>query len=386
MLRLALGMVSGLRRGQLRVIAPDGTTHAVRAPEPGPDACIELKCARALRRILLGGDVGFAEAYVDGDIDSPDLTAVIALACANPELDGSLGSRPWLVRLRRLHHFLRRNSRSGSRRNIAAHYDLGNRFFALWLDPSMTYSSAIFAAPNQSLEQAQRHKLRLLADRLALVPDTSVLEIGCGWGAFAAYLAGERGCRVTAITVSREQHEAARRRVFEAGVADRAEIRLCDYRDVTGRYDRIASIEMIEAVGERYWPGFFATLRDRLAPGGLAGLQAITIADAFFEAYRGGVDFIQRYVFPGGVLPAPSVLRRLAASTGFTWRADQSYGPHYARTLAEWRDRFDAAWPRIRALGFDEAFARLWRYYLCYCEAGFATGRIDVSQIVLARE
>jgi cyclopropane-fatty-acyl-phospholipid synthase len=378
-------MMSGLKRGELRVSTPGGSLHVVRGAGPGPAAAIELRRHRALRRIVLGGDLGFAQAYIDGDLDSPDLTAVIALACANPELDGNLGSQSWLVRLRRIYHFFHSNTRRGSRRNIAAHYDLGNDFFALWLDPSMTYSSAIFAEPDYGLEQAQRHKLRLLADRLSIGPGSHVLEIGCGWGAFAAYLAGERGCRVTAITVSREQHEAARRRLFEAGLAERADVQLRDYRDVDGRYDRIVSVEMLEAVGEPFWPVFFSTLRERLVPGGLAGLQAITIADRFFAAYRGGVDFIQRHVFPGGVLPSPAILHRLAADAGLAWRADEGYGQHYARTLKEWRGRFDTAWPRIQALGFDERFARLWRYYLCYCEAGFAAGRIDVSQIVLAR-
>jgi cyclopropane-fatty-acyl-phospholipid synthase len=378
-------MMSGLRRGELRVRAADGGVHVLRGTEAGPNAVLDVRRQRALPRIILGGDLGFAQAYVDGEIDSPDLTAVIALACANHELDDNLGSQAWLVRLRRLYHLFHRNTRSGSRRNIAAHYDLGNDFFGLWLDPSMTYSSAIFATPDQSLEQAQRHKLRLLADRLAIAPGMQVLEIGCGWGAFAAYLAGERGCRVTAITVSREQHEAARRRVFEAGLGERADIQLRDYRDLGGQFDRAVSVEMLEAVGEAFWPVFFTTLHDRLRPGGLAGLQAITIADRFFAAYRGGVDFIQRHIFPGGVLPSPSILRQLTADAGLAWHADQGYGLHYARTLAEWRHRFDAAWPRVQALGFDEKFARLWRYYLCYCEAGFTTGRVDVRQIVLAR-
>jgi cyclopropane-fatty-acyl-phospholipid synthase len=283
----------------------------------------------------------------------------------------------WLDRLR---HRLRPNSRRGSRHNIAAHYDISNAFYGCWLDGAMTYSSALFRDGGETLEAAQLAKYHNLAHLLGLKPGQHVLEIGCGWGAFAIIAAKDYGCRVTAVTLSREQQAFAVQRVRAEGLESRVEVRLQDYRDVDGVFDRIASIEMFEAVGEAFWPAYWGVVRQRLKPGGVAALQVITIADDRFARYRRGADFIQCHVFPGGMLPSPSALRAEIAAAGLTLTDEERFGASYARTLEIWRQRFEAAWPEIRAHGFDERFRRLWLYYLAYCEAGFRTAAIDVAQ------
>jgi cyclopropane-fatty-acyl-phospholipid synthase len=249
----------------------------------------------------------------------------------------------------------------------------------------MTYSSARFERPGQALLDAQRNKYRTLAHGMDLRPDQRVLEIGCGWGGFAEFAAREVGARVTGITISREQYAFARQRIFEQGLAERAEIRLIDYRDVEGQFDRVASIEMFEAVGERYWPTYFGSIHERLRPGGRAGLQIITIRDDVFDRYRRRADFIQKYIFPGGMLPSEARLRQETDRAGLAWTGISRFGQHYADTLAAWGQRFEAAWDDIRRQGFDERFRRLWRFYLAYCEAGFRTGRTDVVQLGLAK-
>lgn len=384
LLRRMVERIGELRRGSLRLILPDGTVRLLRGGEPGPSADLEVHSARLATRTLLGGSVGFAESYLAGEWDSSDLVALLELFEHNADAWGGsyYGSRA-LALLRRLRHALRANSRPMARRNVRAHYDLGNDFFAAWLDPTMLYSSALFEDGAADLETAQLAKCRHLARLIELRPGHRLLEIGSGWGAFAILAAREFGARVTSLTISPAQAEHARRRVQEAGLGDRVEIRLEDYRDTRGRFDRIASIEMLEAVGEAYWPVFFARLRDRLEPGGIAGLQLITIADPWFEAYRSNPDFIQIYVFPGGMLPSPSVLARQYRAAGLVATAERRFGADYARTLAVWRARFEAAWPRLRGRSFDERFRRLWRYYLAYCETGFRTGSIDVRQVRL---
>lgn len=373
------------RFGRLALTLPNGRRIDVAGAEPGPHASLQLRRWRPLLRLALQGDLGLALAYRDGDWDSPDLLALLEFGLANESAWGALleGSGParWLARLA---HRARANTRRGSRDNIAFHYDLGNAFYRHWLDDSMLYSSALYAdAPDDTLEAAQARRLeRILA--MLDVPDdvpggAEVLEIGCGWGTLAATLARARGARVTGLTLSTEQLAFAQERAAGLGVAERVDLRLQDYRDVRGQYDRIVSIEMIEAVGEAYWPTYFATLRERLKPGGSVLLQAITMADSHFESYRNGADFIQRCIFPGGMLPSPGALREQAARAGFVVEQVQCFGPSYARTLAEWRRRFLAAWPEIEKLGFDAPFKRLWTYYLCYCEAGFRAGRVDVG-------
>ncbi len=385
--RLLLALAARIESGELHLTLPDGTQRHFAGARPGPRAELTVHRMRFLRRMLTGGKLGFAEAYLDGDCDSQTLTELLELTVRNEAaLRDILAARPWARLLGRAAHLLRPNSRRGARRNIAAHYDLGNDFYAAWLDPGMTYSAAVFARPDQELEAAQTEKYRRIARLGDLRPEHHVLEIGCGWGGFAEFAAREIGCRVTAITISQAQYEHARARVREAGLDDRVAIVFRDYRDITETYDRIVSIEMIEAVGEAWWPDYFRQLSDRLSPGGRAVLQAITIDEARFAAYRRGADFIQRYIFPGGMLPSVAVIQGHAEAVGLRCAVSASHGPDYAETLRRWRRAFEDAWPRIAALGFDHRFRRMWRFYLAYCEAGFQTGRIDLWQVAFDRQ
>ena len=379
-------LASRLSVGSLAVTLPNGERRNYRGDAPRPAAAISINRSRVLRRLFTGGGLGFAGSYIDGDWDSDDLTTLLEVAARNQAiLDQAIKGRPWVRAFNRCVHALRGNSRRGSRRNIAAHYDLGNDFYALWLDPTLTYSAALYDSQTDSLDAAQARKYARMAEIADLRPEHEVLEIGCGWGGFSMWAARTIGCRVTALTISRQQYEFCKQRIAAAGLADRVTVRLQDYRDVRGRFDRVVSIEMLEAVGERYWPVFFDALRERLVPGGRAALQVITIDDAVFPAYRARTDFVQRYIFPGGMLPAPGKLREAVRAARLAWQSDADHGADYARTIAEWRVRFERAWPEITALGFDDRFRRLWRYYLAYCEAGFRTGRIGLMQIGLSR-
>ncbi|VTU26527.1 SAM-dependent methyltransferase [Variovorax sp. PBL-E5] len=305
----------------------------------------------------------------------PTSNSASATKRAGAALEASRPAR-WLGRLAHIAHA---NTRKGSRQNIAFHYDLGNDFYGQWLDPDLIYSSALYADGNESLEEAQVAKLDRIMALLEPADDASVLEIGCGWGALALALAGRHRAHVTGLALSTQQLAHARGRVAEQKLQAQVDLRLQDYRDVEGCCDRIISIEMLEAVGERYWPVYFETLRRRLKPGGIAVLQVITIADAQFDHYRRNPDFIQRYIFPGGMLPSPAAMAEQASRAGFTIEKCDAFGDSYARTPVEWRRRFLRAWPRIEALGFDTSFRRLWEYCLCYCEAGFRAGRVDVG-------
>jgi cyclopropane-fatty-acyl-phospholipid synthase len=377
----ALDMLGrNVTRGRLRVLGTDGAVRVYEGTSPGPEAELRVVRDRAVWRLLAHGANGLGDSYVDGDWESPDVATVLEFGILNQ----SACDRPgWGARALRLADRLRfvaqGNSRRGSRRNIAAHYDLGNAFFGLWLDPGMTYSSALFERPGQDLPSAQDAKYARLCDARGLAPGHRVLEIGCGWGGFAEFAATRHGCHVTGITLSREQFDHALRRVRDAGIADRVEIRLQDYRDVPGTFDRVASIEMFEAVGERYWPAFFETLRARLVPGGRVALQVITIDEARFDAYRREPDFIQTRVFPGGMLPTVAILRDRARAAGLRPEAAFMFGRHYEETLVRWRQAFLARWPEAAALGFDDRFRRLWSFYLDYCIAGFRTGQTDVG-------
>jgi len=387
MVRRALDLVSSLRYGTLDVTLPDGRVIRIPGREPGPHGQLVMHDHRFVRRVLAAGDLGVAESFIAGEWSSPDVTSFIELFCVNHEVLTQKVTGSALVRnLLRLRHWMNENTKRKARRNIAAHYDLGNAFYAEWLDPTMTYSSALFAPGEADLAAGQTRKYRHLAETTGIRAGDRVLEIGCGWGGFAEFAAREVDCRVTGLTISREQFDFTRRRIFEAGLAEKVEIKLQDYRDETGLYDRIASIEMFEAVGEKYWPVYFRALRDRLKPGGAAGVQVITIQDRLFPTYKATPDFIQRYVFPGGMLPSPSALDRVSTAEGLR-RVDQTiFGRDYALTLALWRDRFRAAWPKLQPMGFDDRFKRLWEYYLHYCEAGFRAGNIDVRQVVYARD
>lgn len=387
---VALALATQLTHGRLTLHLPDGRTRVFEGSETGPEAEIHVRHPRVFRRLLSGGDLGFAAAYMDGDWESPDLTALIALGARNePILERTLAGNVWARLASRLVHALRPNTRRGSRRNIAAHYDLGNAFYAAWLDPSLTYSAGLFATPaDEDLAAAQERKYGRIAELAGILPGDHVLEIGCGWGGFCTWAARTLGCRVTAITISREQYTFCRDRLRAEGLEHRVDLRLQDYRDLDGEFDAIVSIEMLEAVGEDYWPVYFDQLQQRLKPGARAALQVISIADDCFESYRHSVDFIQRYIFPGGMLPSAEVLRGLTAEAGLEVKSINSHGGDYARTLSLWRRRFEQAWPAIAQTpgsGFDERFRLMWRYYLAYCEAGFLVGRIDLLHLALQR-
>jgi cyclopropane-fatty-acyl-phospholipid synthase len=352
----------------------------------GPSLPIEVNRYRMFWRTLVRGDLGFAETFIDGDWSSADLAGLLELcARAKTRIEGPFQVLAPVARALRRRHRPLATTRPEAAANVAFHYDLGNAFYAAWLDPTMTYSSALFTTPGLTLAEAQEAKYRRIAQLLRIGPEDRVLEIGCGWGGFAEYAAREIGCHVTGITLSREQAVYARERLRRQGLGERTEIRLEDYRDVQGSYKKIVSIEMFEAVGEAHWPLFFEVLRDRLSPGGIAGLQVIIIGEDRFEGYRRRRDFIQRYIFPGGMLPSLTALSAAMASVGLRLSDRHFFGASYAATLAIWNARFQAAWNDISRQGFDERFRRMWSYYLAYCEVGFQIGRIDVGQFAISR-
>jgi len=385
---LALRLFAGLADGRLDVHLPDGTHHrfgSVDADGKGSQAALAVGDWAVFDEALARGDVGFAEAYIDGRWQTPDLAALLTLLASNrPAIERAVYGNWRSLIWERLRHLFRANTRRGSRKNIMAHYDLGNAFYRQWLDPTMTYSSALYASPDHSLADAQLAKYRRILRRLNVQPGQRVLEIGCGWGGFAETAAREAGARVHGLTLSPAQLEFARERIARAGLSDQVSFELRDYRDLKGeRFDHIVSIEMFEAVGERWWPAYFKAVRRLLAPGGRAMVQTITIRDDLFARYRRGTDFIQQHVFPGGMLPSPTVFAQRAGDAGLTVRDAFAFGADYARTLAEWANTFEREQPAIAAQGFDERFSRLWRFYLAYCEAGFASGSTDVYQFEL---
>jgi len=370
--------------GSLTFVLPDGREFRAEGAQPGPNGVIVVRDPRLFWRMIRDGELGFAEAYMDGWWDTPDLQAVLDAALLNNDAVARGFAGRTLSRLvEKIRHVTRRNTKRGSARNIAAHYDLGNAFYAKWLDESMTYSSALFQTADQPLKDAQAAKYAAICDGLGARPGDHLLEIGCGWGGFAEYAARERGARVTGLTISREQHDFARKRVFEAGLADRVDIVMRDYRDERGAYDGVASIEMFEAVGEKYWPVYFDSVKGRLKPGGQATLQVITIADRLFEGYRDGADFIQKYIFPGGFLPCPAALKAQTERAGLSWVGSREFGQDYSQTLRDWRAKFNDAWHEIAPMGFDERFRRMWNFYLAVCAACFLAETTDVTQVTL---
>ena len=382
--KMVLRGLLGLEAGALAMTVPDGRTFVIRGKAPGPCATVRLRNWNLVHRAVSAGTIGVEESYMDGDWESPDAGAFLELFLVNTNVGRTYtnGPRGLFLLVEKFRHWLNANTRRGSKRNISAHYDLGNEFYSQWLDPTMTYSSALYSRGANDLTSA---KYRALAEATGIGPDDHVLEIGCGWGGFAEFAAGEIGCKVTGLTISRQQLAFARERMAKAGLADRVELKFQDYRDETGTYDRIVSIEMFEAVGERYWPAYFAKLSECLKPGGRAGLQIITILQEAYAEYRANPDFIQKYVFPGGMLPTREHLASLGHQVGLSTASDIGFGHDYARTLAEWRHRFWAAWERIVPLGFDERFRKLWEFYFYYCEAGFRARNIDVRQVVYTR-
>jgi cyclopropane-fatty-acyl-phospholipid synthase len=383
--RLSRMLLSRVNIGRLTIITPSGL-RLHNADGHGPEGVLILRRWQTLMRLLFQGDIGMAEAYIYGEWDSPDLPALIELAGLNISTLSETFAANGLLRLRnRFVHRLNANTRRGSRRNIRHHYDLGNMFYRAWLDRGMSYSSALFSRPDETLEQAQAAKERRILALMDTSPGQHVLEIGCGWGSLAERLVRDVACRVTGVTLSPAQLEYASNRLSEAGLNGAAELRLQDYRDVEGSFDRIVSVEMLEAVGEAYWPSYFSTLADRLKPGGQAVLQAISISEETFDGYRRCTDFIQHYIFPGGMLPTIAEIRRQTERAGMVLQSMETFGASYAQTLAEWRKRFHAAWPELETQGFDSRFRRTWDYYLAYCEGGFRAGTIDVGLYVLAK-
>jgi cyclopropane-fatty-acyl-phospholipid synthase len=385
--RAVMAMLQRLRGGRLALRLPDGAELHY-GDGGGAMAVLTVHELSLFDAVLAKGDVAFGEAYIDGLWDSPDPAALLSLLANNREAIAEALYGRWVALVgARLRHRFNANTREGSRRNISAHYDLGNDFYAAWLDGTMSYSAALFADSGQrDLAEAQCAKYRRILRRLDLRPGDRVLEIGCGWGGFAELAARESGARVTGITLSPAQLAYARQRIDAAGLAGQVELKLMDYRDLGGRYDAIVSIEMFEAVGEAYWPVYFAKLAELLPSGGRAVVQTITMREALYERYRSGTDFVQQHVFPGGMLSSKSLFIRGAWSKGLMVRDAFAFGADYARTLAHWARRFEVAWPAIQAQGFDERFRRLWRFYLAYCEAGFASGQTDVVQFELERQ
>jgi len=380
-------IVRRLHQGRLEVALPDGRVFAVEGPEPGPHGRIDVLNDEFFTRMAREGEMGFSEMYLEEWWTTPDLQELLDVIMLNNEnVARGFPGAAFVRAYERLRHWLRSNTKSGSKRNISYHYDLGNDFYRLWLDPTMTYSSAFYTGQGEDLIAAQHNKYAAICDRLKVRGGDRLLEIGCGWGGFAEYAIRERGAHVTGLTLSKEQHDFARARLFKAGLAERADIVLRDYRDERGQYDGIASIEMFEAVGERYWPVYFKTLRERLNPGGAAALQIITIADRLFSQYRKGTDFIQKYVFPGGMLPSPSALEREVLRAGLAIGGSVEFGESYSRTLREWRRVFNEQWEEVRALGFDDRFWRMWNFYLASCASCFSAGTTDVTQISLLRK
>lgn len=376
---------AGLVAGAIEAALPDGTARLLGGRAPGPVAIVAVHRWRALVRLVTQGSVGWYEAWEAGDWSSPDPVPLFDLFMRNARSLGDVARAGGVARAAaRVGHLLRRNHRPGARRNIAAHYDVGNDFYRAWLDDTLTYSSAMFAGEGGPLEAAQARKLAAILERTGAREGDRVLEIGCGWGSFAEDAARAR-VRVHGITLSAEQHRLVPERIAFAGLAG-VEVTLTDYRDVAGTYDAVASIEMVEAVGEEYWPAYLQTIARVLKPGGRAALQFITIEEDVFDRYRRNVDFIQRYVFPGGMLVSAERFRAVAEAAGLEWRDEHRFGLDYAETLRRWRERFDAAVADGRLPAqFDARFVRLWRYYLMYCEGGFRGGGIDVMQVTLVR-
>ena len=380
-------MSDRMNKGRLDFELPDGRVFRAEGKEPGPVALVRIHNPDIFARLIREGDLGFCDAYLDGWWSTPDLQAFMDLVHAenNDDIyDGFPGMA--LVRwYEQMRFWLQSNSRRQAKKNISYHYDLGNDFYSLWLDDTMTYSSALFETGQESTERAQIAKYASMVDQMGAQPGDHILEIGCGWGGFAEYAARERGLKVTGLTISEEQYKYAVDRIEKAGLSDRVTFKLQDYRDETGRYDGIASIEMFEAVGEKYWQTYFRTVRDCLKPGANATLQIITVQHRRWEVYKRGVDFIQKYIFPGGMLPSPVVLRQEIEKAGLRVARSFEFGESYSQTLRRWHDRFNEKWEEVARLGFDTRFRRMWDFYLTSCAATFHSGNCDVTQITVTR-
>ena len=379
-------MATQLSNGRADFVLPDGRRFRAEGARPGPVAELHIHNDELFSRLIRDGDLGFCEAYMDGWWSTPDLQAFMDLVHTDNEhiYDGFPAQR-LVAAYEKLRFWLQSNSRNQARKNISYHYDLGNDFYRLWLDETMTYSSALFETGQESTEKAQIAKYASMVDQMGAKEGDHVLEIGCGWGGFAEYAAKERGLRVTGLTISQEQFDYAQARIAAAGLSDRVTFKLQDYRDETGVYDGIASIEMFEAVGEKYWPVYFDTVKTRLKPGANATLQVITVAHERWGVYKRGVDFIQRYIFPGGMLPSPVILRQEIEKAGLSVEKSIEFGDSYSQTLRRWHQTFNEKWDEAAKLGFDERFRRMWNFYLTSCASTFSSNICDVTQITIKR-
>lgn len=383
---VAFHQLSKINSGALDIALPDGRVFQIKAENPGPNARVDIINPDVFSRLAREGDMGFSDAYLEGWWTSPDLQAFLDLVFANNREVGHGFPGGFLVQYyERFFHWLRGNSKTQARKNISYHYDLGNDFYGKWLDETMTYSSALFKTGQEDMAKAQLQKYEQLCDEMGMKEGDHLLEIGCGWGGFAEYAAGARGAQMTCLTISQEQHDFAKERMFKAGLADKVDVVMRDYRDEKGTYDGIASIEMFEAVGESYWPTYFNAVHDRLKPGANASLQIITIDNELFPQYRKTVDFIQKHVFPGGMLPSPNALRQQVEQAGMKYIKSVEFGESYSITLRRWYETFNAAWPEITNASFDQRFKNMWDFYLTSCAAGFHYGTTDVTQVTIQR-
>ena len=383
---LFCSVLSQAKYGKIKIIDNNNSVFEHSGQNNGPNTVIQIHDFRCVSNFFLKGDLGWAESYIENLWDTKNLTDFLEWGALNFHCFTNYIRGKWYVILfLRLKHFLNSNSKKGSKRNISFHYDLGNEFYKHWLDKSMTYSSAIFSSQDQILYDAQINKFSNLANLCDIKSNDSVLEVGCGWGSFSIYLAKIIKAKVTAITISKKQFELVKKRIFEENLSDKIDVKLLDYRDLKGKFDKIVSIEMFEAVGEKYWPLYFRVLKNNLKTGGKIGLQTITIKDNYFLSYKKFPDFIQTYIFPGGMLPSVRSLNNTLDSEGLKILKENLFGQHYARTLNVWRESFDSSWADIKKSGFDVSFKRLWSYYLSYCEGGFKSGNINVGHCLIGR-
>ncbi len=375
---LLIKMISNIKYGKITIITPKGKYIKFSGEKEGEEVSVKINNWQVCEDIFLKGDIGLGESYISGYWECKDISKLIKLGIANyKELERVIKGSILKIAFYRTKHFFKRNSKKGSRENIFAHYDIGNDFFKLWLDPSMTYSSAIFENINDDLLLAQENKYEKILKNLNLKSGDHILEVGCGWGGFMEY-AAKKGFKVTGVTISEEQYNFAKQRLNNFG--NLAEIRLQDYREVSGSYDHIVSIEMFEAIGESYWKKFFKILHSVLKPGGMMIIQSITINNRDFSSYRRCSDFIQQYIFPGGMLPSPEIFISTAVKQGFDYLNNTEFGRDYGLTLSRWEENFSLVLNKIKDLGFDEKFIRTWRFYLKYCQGGFESRKISVSQ------
>jgi len=383
---VAFATIKNIRAGTMEIELPDGRVFSAQGKEPGHTARFVVHDLDVFARLVRDGDVGFSDAYLEGGWSTPDLQAFMDVVHNNhEELVASFPGGGLFKIIEKFRHWMNSNTKRQAKKNISYHYDLGNDFYSEWLDETMTYSSALFKTGQEDLERAQTQKYASICDLMGMKEGDHLLEIGCGWGGFAEYAAGQRGAKVTCLTISQEQHDFAVERMKRKGLDDRVEIKLQDYRDERGTYDGIASIEMFEAVGEKYWPSYFETVRERLKPGKKATLQIITVADDLFPRYKKSVDFIQKHIFPGGMLPSPTILRDEVKKAGLEFMDSMEFRKSYSLTLRRWFETFNEKWDQIEKMGFDDRFKRMWDYYLTSCASGFEFGTTDVTQVTIRR-